>query len=165
MKKNIYVHTHTHTHIQASGFPGGTSGKEPTCQCRRYKIPGFNPWVRKIPWRRAWQSTSVFLPGESSWTEEPGGLQSIWSETDMTEATWHTHMPIYTHISMCNWVTLLHIRNTHNIVNNYTLIKFMKKRILLDKVFILKPPQHNTLCSSSKPFCLIKMTPWNGYLS
>ena len=26
---------------------------------------GFDPWVRKIPWRRAWQCTSVFLPGES----------------------------------------------------------------------------------------------------
>ena len=28
------------------------------------------------PWRRAWQPTPVFLPGESSWTEEPGGLQA-----------------------------------------------------------------------------------------
>ena len=27
--------------------------------------PGFNPWVEKIPWRRAWQPTPVFLPGES----------------------------------------------------------------------------------------------------
>ena len=29
------------------------------------KKRGFNPWVRKIPWRRAWQSTPVFLPGKS----------------------------------------------------------------------------------------------------
>ena len=35
------------------------------CQCRRHKRSGFNPWVRKIPWRRKWQSTSVFLPGKS----------------------------------------------------------------------------------------------------
>ena len=27
--------------------------------------PGFNPWVRKIPWRRKWQPTPVFLPGKS----------------------------------------------------------------------------------------------------
>ena len=27
--------------------------------------PGFHPWVRKVPWRRAWQPTSVFLPGKS----------------------------------------------------------------------------------------------------
>ena len=47
------------------GFSGGASGKEPTCQCRRYKRCGFDPWVRKIPWRKAWQPTPVFLPGES----------------------------------------------------------------------------------------------------
>ena len=46
------------------GFPCGTGGKEPACQCRRHKRCGFYPWVRKIPWKRAWQPTSVFLPGE-----------------------------------------------------------------------------------------------------
>ena len=35
------------------GFPGGTSGKELTCQYRRHKRCGFNPWVGKIPWKRA----------------------------------------------------------------------------------------------------------------
>ena len=59
------------------GFPGGASGKEPACQCRRHKRGGFDPWVGKIPWRKAWQPTPVFLPGESPWTEEPGSLQSI----------------------------------------------------------------------------------------
>ena len=47
------------------GFPGGASGKEPACQCRRHKTFRFDLWVRKIPWRRAWQPSSVFLPGES----------------------------------------------------------------------------------------------------
>ena len=42
--------------------------------------PGFNPWVGKIPGRRAWQSTPVFLPGESPWTEVLGGLQSMGSQ-------------------------------------------------------------------------------------
>ena len=59
------------------GFPGGASGKEPTCQCKKYKRHGFDPWVRKIPWRRVWQPTPVFLPEESPGTEEPGGLQYI----------------------------------------------------------------------------------------
>ena len=36
--------------------------------------PGIDPWVGKILWRRAWQPTPVFLPGESPWTEEPGRL-------------------------------------------------------------------------------------------
>ena len=40
----------------------------------------FSPWVGKIPWRRAWQATPVFLPGESPWTEESGGLQSMGSQ-------------------------------------------------------------------------------------
>ena len=39
----------------------GVSGKEFTCQNRRH---GFDPWVRKIPWRREWQPTPVFWPGE-----------------------------------------------------------------------------------------------------
>ena len=48
------------------------------------------PPIRKTPWRRAWQPTPVFLPGESPWTEEPGGLQWIvHKESDMTEATEH----------------------------------------------------------------------------
>ena len=59
------------------GFPGNSAGKKIQLQCRR---PGFHPWVGKIPWRRAWQPTPVFLPGESSRTEEPGGLQSIGSK-------------------------------------------------------------------------------------
>ena len=59
------------------GFPGGASGKELACQCRRHKRYKFDPWVRKISWRRAWQPTPVFLPGESAWTEEPGGQWSM----------------------------------------------------------------------------------------
>ena len=39
---------------------------------------GFSPWVRKIPWRRSWQPTPVFL--RSLRTEEPGGLQSMGSQ-------------------------------------------------------------------------------------
>ena len=46
------------------GFPDGTSGKEPACQCKRFKRCGFEPWVRKIPWRRTWQLTLVSLPGK-----------------------------------------------------------------------------------------------------
>ena len=46
------------------GLPGGDSGKEPACQCRSLKRHRFDPWIRKIPWRKAWQSTPVFLPRE-----------------------------------------------------------------------------------------------------
>ena len=43
-------------------FPGSSDGKESTCSAGD---PGFDSWVRKIPWRRDWQPTPVFLPGES----------------------------------------------------------------------------------------------------
>ena len=70
------------------GFPGGLA--EVYLQCRRCKRRRFNPWVGKIPWRRAWQPTPVFLPGEShgqgSFTD-----YSPWSrkESDTTEVTEH----------------------------------------------------------------------------
>ena len=44
----------------------GTTDKEPACQCRRQcKRCVFDAWGGKIPWRRAWQPTPVFMPGES----------------------------------------------------------------------------------------------------
>ena len=42
--------------------------------------PGFDPWVKNIPWRRAWQPTRVFLPEIIPWTEEPGRPQSMRSQ-------------------------------------------------------------------------------------
>ena len=45
------------------GFPHGASGGEPACQFRRHKRCWFDPWVRKIPWKRKRQPTPVFLPG------------------------------------------------------------------------------------------------------
>ena len=45
-------------------------GKRIHLQCRRCR---FDPWVRKIPWRRAWQLTPVFLPGESHGQRSPVG--------------------------------------------------------------------------------------------
>ena len=49
----------------------GTNGKEPACQHRRHKIYRFNPWVRNIPWRRAWQPIPVLW--KIPWTEKTGG--------------------------------------------------------------------------------------------
>ena len=70
-------------------FPGGASGKEPTCQCIRHKRPGFDPWVRKILWRRKWQPAPLFLPGKSRGQRSLAGY-SPWGrkKCDTTE---HTH--------------------------------------------------------------------------
>ena len=64
---------------QLTKLPRWHSGKEPTCQCRRCERCRFDPWVGKIPWRRAWQSTPVFLPRESH-GQRSGRLWSIGSQ-------------------------------------------------------------------------------------
>ena len=58
-------------------FPGVSDAKESACNVGHL---GSIPSVVKIPWRRAWQTAPVFLPGECPWTEEPGRLQSIGSQ-------------------------------------------------------------------------------------
>ena len=74
-----------------AGFPGSTSDKGPTCQCRRHKGCGFDPWVGKIPWRRVWQPTPVFLPGESHGQRSLAGPWGC-KESDSTEAILHTYL-------------------------------------------------------------------------
>jgi len=57
-------------------FPGDSGGNKSACNARDLgSILGLG-----IPWRRAWQPTPVFFPGESPWTEESGGLQSMGSQ-------------------------------------------------------------------------------------
>ena len=75
------------------GFPGGTSSKQPTCQCRRNMRCRFSPWVRKILWRRKWQPTPVIFAWRPK-GREPRGLQSTglqrvrhdWSDLAHTQA-------------------------------------------------------------------------------
>ena len=71
------------------------STKESTCNVvdsLQFVRCGFCLWVRKIPWRRKWQLTPVFLPGKSHGQREPGGLQSTGSqESDTTEWLNHHH--------------------------------------------------------------------------
>ena len=59
------------------------SGKESTCQCKRW---GFNPWSRKISWRRKWQPTPVFLSGKSQGQRSLAGYSPRdCKESGMTE--------------------------------------------------------------------------------
>ena len=75
------------------GFPGGTSGKESTYQHRRHKRPRFDPWLGKIPWRKAWQPIPVFLPGESHGQRSLVGYSPQGhKESDTTTETMHTHI-------------------------------------------------------------------------
>ena len=69
-----------------TGFRGGPSGKEPSCRCKRRKRRSFHLWIRKTPWRRPWQLTPVFLPGESLGQRSLGGYSPRGhTESDMPE--------------------------------------------------------------------------------
>ena len=75
------------------GFPGTTSGKEPSYQCRRLNRCGFEPCVKKNPWRRTWQPTSVFLSGECHGQRSLAGYRPQGrKKLDMAEATKHACM-------------------------------------------------------------------------
>ena len=66
--------------------------KEPTCQYRRL---GFDPRVRRIPWRRKWQSTPVFLHGQRSLAGYKSmGLSKSWTPLSNSAPT-ETHMHIF----------------------------------------------------------------------
>ena len=70
------------------GFPGGASGEEPACQYRRHKRRRFHPRVGKFPWRRTWQPTPVFLPGEFHGKRSLAGYGPWGSQrVDTAEAT------------------------------------------------------------------------------
>ena len=148
-------HTHTHTREDAQaptlrratilvriqgccqGFPGGTRGKEPACQCRRHKWRGFDPWVRKIPWRRKWQPTPKFLPGESHGQRSLLGCSlGGHKESDTTEARLNTHAP-------CCHLEILH--NFEKVPHfHFTLSNDLLQQ---NRVFSTSPllhPQHPT---------------------
>ena len=60
---------------------------EPACQYRRLKRCGFDPWVGKIPWRRAWQPTPIFFIKKESHGQRRLVGYSPWvhKESVMTE--------------------------------------------------------------------------------
>ena len=78
--------TYFKDHNAVQGFSGGSDGKEYSCNVGDIKRFRFDPWVGKIPWRRKWQPTSEFLPGES---QGRGSLVAYGpcgcTESDMTE--------------------------------------------------------------------------------
>ena len=88
------------------GLPGGASGKEPTCQCRRCKRHGFDPLGREDPLEEGMATHSSIFAWRIPWTEEPNRLKSIrlpraghdWSNWASTHAhsrkyykQWHTN--------------------------------------------------------------------------
>ena len=83
----------------SKGFPGGKVLKNPPASAGDAGDLGLIPESGKIPWRRAWQPTPVFLPGESHGHRSLAGY-SPWGpkESDMTECLTHTHTHTHTHM-------------------------------------------------------------------
>ena len=90
---HIYIFYNTFTYINTD-FPGGSDGKSVCLQCRR---PGLDPWVGRIPWRRKWQPTPVFLPGKFQARQRSLVGYSPWGckESDTTERLHFTSSYIY----------------------------------------------------------------------
>ena len=60
--------------------------KNPTANARDSRS-GFDPWIGKIPWRRKWQPTPVYLPGESHGQRILVDYSPQVTESDTTEVT------------------------------------------------------------------------------
>ena len=113
-KEGIYVY--------GRGFPGDTSGKESTYQCRRCKRRGFDPWVRKIPGSIKWQPLQ-YACLENSMDRGTWWLQSTRSQKgDTTE--W-LNPCVYTVDSLCYT-----IESNTTLWSNYTPIKIDFKNTL-----------------------------------
>ena len=87
----IYSISGSLSHTKAMMLPTQT-GREPACQFRRHKRCGLDPWIKKIPWRRAWQPTPVLLPGKSHGQRSLVGYSPRGHKgSDKTEWLTHTH--------------------------------------------------------------------------
>ena len=96
-----------------SGFPGSSIGKESACQCRRH---GFDPWLGKIPWRRKWEPTPVFLPGKSHGQKSlvgysPWGHKRVGHDLWTKPPPWHWSQTciLWLHILKHMWLELLNL--------------------------------------------------------
>ena len=127
--KKLYIYIYTHTYIYIYRLPWWFSGKESTCQCRRCRRHGFNPWVRKIPWRRKWQPTPVFLPGKSH-GQRNLVVYNPWGhkESDMSE---HIHSIFWSQNSLMPWsyilVSLAFLKTCHTDLRMSSVLRTVVK--------------------------------------
>ena len=136
------------------GFPGGSS----TCQRRRWRRHGFSPWVGKIPWRRKWQPTPVFLSGKSHGQRSLVGY-SPWGcqESDTTE--WISTQAVCVYMCFSSTIYLIYTPNS-----NSTFIPFYGQ---INSLFIQGPLRHLTgffsllLIWEVSLICLWVLRPWH----
>ena len=147
------------------GFPGGSDGKEPTCQCRRYRRPRFDPWVRKIPWRRKWQPPALLLSGESHGQSSLVGYSSRGrKESNMTEQWTLSRFQLF---SLLFW----YLSSNMELVapswifsfRHYLLVSSCRWQWCSSVAFLQRPPRPHFLFSQETEMVLVR-SPWNEHV-
>ena len=98
-------------------FSGCARDKEPTCQCRRHKTGRLDPWVGKIPWRRNWQATPVFLPVKAHGQRSLDGC-SPWVTMSRTRLSTCVCVHAHTHTQRNVFTTDVSVIRTTFLENN-----------------------------------------------
>ena len=94
---HVYTHTHTHTHTY---FPGSSVVKNLPANAGDTRERGFDPRVGKVPWRRKWQPTPVFLPGKFHGQKSLVGY-SPWGHKESDTAEHACRLDTYTYACIC----------------------------------------------------------------
>ena len=122
------------------GFPGGPSGKEPACQCRKPKRHRLDPGVGKIPYRRKWQPISVFLPEGSmdrgAWQATVHEVIKSWTQLSMHRAEQGHYILyiMYTLVAPIIWGTIGPFSELSKSMN--FLHRTWHRYVLIEKVFV-----------------------------
>ena len=126
--------------MSCMGFPGDTGGKEPACQCRRYKRCRFDPWVGKMPWRRERQLTPCILTWKILWTEEPSRLQSMESQIYVLYCKLHiSSVQSLSRVQLFVTPRTAACQASLSITNSWSLLKFKS-------IDLVMPSNHLILC-------------------
>ena len=111
----LYIFSFSILYKQTSGFPGGTSSKEPACQYRRHKKFGFDPWVRSMPWkrscnplqyfcletpkdRRTWRAAVHRVTKSRAWLKQLSTHAHMRKQTSLLEANKNEYLEMYIHL-------------------------------------------------------------------
>ena len=156
-------------HLAFCMLPTWLSGKESACQYRNHR---YDPWIAKIPWRRKWQPTPVFLPGKFHGQRSLVGY-SPWGnkESDMTEHSTHTafFMVQFSHpymttgktIALTIWTFVSKVMPLFFNMMSRFVMAFLPRSIFLwlqsPSAVILEPPKKICYCFHFFPFYL----PWS----
>ena len=124
-------------------LPQWLSNKKFTCKCRRHR---FHPWIKKIPWRRKWQPTLVFLPKKTPWTEvwraavcevtKSGARLSTHTMTEWRQ-TWSSEPDIFLFLCLLFCDLELHIHEIMKFVPFYIWILLLINVFVAWSIFLL----------------------------